>query len=202
MLDQCSLDKAEQLSQWFSSPLYYYSSDWRESVSSWGPASFMTTCSPFRQRYFHGILSGPTAHVYWCLWLHIDFENLYFIVKRTRLAMLRYEFLGLPFKLSVLLFPSCWRWYQETDAVIFPGTLVMLLNPSMPVRQLSLLTANFAAHLESCTVRFKVHNLPLSPSEVIQPHFGCCICECFTPASSPGDLRLHVDTASLSLETG
>ena len=202
MLDQCSLDKAEQLSQWFSSPLYYYSSDWRESVSSWGPASFMTTCSPFRQRYFHGILSGPTAHVYWCLWLHIDFENLYFIVKRTRLAMLRYEFLGLPFKLSVLLFPSCWRWYQETDAVIFPGTLVMLLNPSMPVRQLSLLTANFAAHLESCTVRFKVHNPPLSPSEVPQPHFGCCICECFTPASSPGDLRLHVDTASLSLETG
>ena len=78
----------------------------------------------------------------------------------------------------------------------------MLVNPSMPVRQLSLLAANFAAHLESCTVRFKVHNPPLPPSEVPQPHFGCCISECFTPASSPGDLRLHVDTASLSLETG
>lgn len=103
VLDQRSLDRAEQLSQWFSSPLYYYSSDWRESVSSWGPASFMTTCSPFRQRYFHGILSGPTAHVYWCIWLHIDFEHLYFIVKR-RLAMLRYEFLGLPFTLSVWCF--------------------------------------------------------------------------------------------------
>lgn len=60
----CSLDRAEQLSQWFSSPLYYYSSDWRDSVSSWGLASFMTTCSPFRQRYFHGILAGPAAHVY------------------------------------------------------------------------------------------------------------------------------------------
>lgn len=52
-------------------------------------------------------------------------------------------------------------------------------------------------------MRFKVHNLPLSPSEVPQPHFGCCIFECFTPASQGlGDLRLHVDTASLSLETG
>ncbi len=100
VLDQRSLDRAEQLSQWFSSPLYYYSSDWRESVSSWGPASFMTTCSPFRQRYFHGILLGPTAHVYWCIWLNIDFKHLYFIVKRRRLVMLRCEFLGLPFKLS------------------------------------------------------------------------------------------------------
>lgn len=79
----------------------------------------------------------------------------------------------------------------------------MLVNPSMPVRQLSLLAVNFAAHLESYTVRFKVHNPPLSASEVAQPHFGCCICECFTPALwGPGDLRLHVDTASLSLETG
>lgn len=71
-LDWLSLDSAEQLSQWFSSPLYYYSSDWRESVSSWGCESFMTTCSPFRQRYFHGIRSGHTAHAYWCLWLHFD----------------------------------------------------------------------------------------------------------------------------------
>lgn len=79
----------------------------------------------------------------------------------------------------------------------------MLVNPSMPVRQLSLSAVNFAAHLESYTVRFKVHNPPLSPSEVPQPHFGCCISECFTPASQGlGDLRLHADTASLSLETG
>lgn len=100
-LDERGLDRAEQLSQWFSSPLYYYSSDWRESVSSWGLASFMTTCSPFRQRYFHGILLGPTVHVYWCQWLHIDFEHLYFILKRRSLAMQILEFLGLPFKQSV-----------------------------------------------------------------------------------------------------
>lgn len=102
VLDQHGLDRAEQLSQWFNSPLYYYSSDWGESVSSWGPASFMATCSPFRQQHFHGILLGPIAHVYWWIWLHIDPEHLYFNVKRRGPAMLKHEFLS--FQLVCLFF--------------------------------------------------------------------------------------------------
>lgn len=79
----------------------------------------------------------------------------------------------------------------------------MLVNPSMPVRQLSLLTANFVAHLESCAACFKEHNPPLPPSEVTRAQLSCCVFERFTPPSQgPGDLRLHVDTARLSLETG
>lgn len=83
VLDQRSLDRAGQLSQWFSSPLYYYSSDWRESVSSWGPASFMTTCSPFRQKVLPWNTFGTCrACILIHIQPHIDFKHLYFIVER------------------------------------------------------------------------------------------------------------------------
>lgn len=59
----------------------------------------------------------------------------------------------------------------------------MLVNQSMPGRQLSLLAANFTVRLQSLTL-------------------AVVYFECFTPESSPGDLRLHIDTARMSLETG
>lgn len=83
VLAQCCLDRAAQLSQWFSSPLYYYSSDWRESVSSWGLASFMTTCTSFRQRYFQRILSGP-QHMYIDAYGCILIFNIFILLSKNK----------------------------------------------------------------------------------------------------------------------
>lgn len=123
------------------------------------------------------------------MWLYIGFEHLYFIVKRRRFAMITCEFLGLPLNGLSCLLPT-WQCYYETDAVIFPSTLVTLANPSAPARPLSLFAANSFGKL----TLFKKQN-PCSLSEVAQPHCGCYIL-CVTPAS--GDLKLQVETTSLS----
>lgn len=102
LLNLLCLDSAEQLSQWFSSPLYYYSSDLKEPVSRWRCESFMTICCPFRQRYFHGIHLG---HIGTCILMPMAafwFEQFYFISGRKK----KYMILALLKKKKNLFFKS------------------------------------------------------------------------------------------------
>lgn len=116
--------------------------------------------------------------------------------------MLRCEFLWLPFKWSVLLFP-----------LVDVDFIRQMLSDFLPHLSRQLIhqcwsdSCLFSCKLRSSfgKLRFALQGTKSSTfsTEVPQPHFGGCVFECFTPASrGPGDLRLHVDTASLSLETG
>lgn len=124
------------------------------------------------------------AYWFWTSLFHCEKETLCY----DNMWISRVTFKWLQCYLSCLL--PTWQCYYETDAVIFPSTLVTLANPSAPARPLSLFAANSFGKL----TLFKEQN-PCSLSEVAQPHCGCYIL-CVTPAS--GDLKLQVETTSLS----
>lgn len=75
-----------------------------------------------------------------------------------------------PFKMICLdlSFLSWWCWHLQTDAVIFHATLVMFVNQSTHVWQLSLFVTNFTTHLESWTAGFKKKYSLLPCPELLQ----------------------------------